>query len=170
MLQYPDIYVFDTSSFIKLKDYPNDLFIDLWERIEDMIGRRIRAPIQVYEEIKRKDDEITKFVEKYKDEIFVDPYEDGEIMENVSRIIESYPNLIKSERVSSNNECADPYVIAMAKVLQVRGLEGRAIIVTEDIRDSRKKISIRSVCITEGIECITLLELFRREGWKFTII
>jgi hypothetical protein len=132
--------------------------------------RRIRSPIQVYKEIKRKDDEITKFVEKYKDEIFVDPYEDGEIMENVSRIIESYPNLIKSERESSNNECADPYVIAMAEVLQARGLEGIAIVVTEDIRDSRKKISIRSVCQAEGIECITLLELFRRERWRFTII
>jgi len=170
MLQYPDIYVFDTSSFIELKDYPNDLFIDLWERIEDMIGLRIRAPIQVYEEIKRKDDEITKFVERHKNEIFVDPYNDKEIREEVNKIMEKYPKLIKSERVSSNNECADPYVIAMAKVLQARGLGGRAIVVTEDIRDSRKKISIRSVCKAEGIECITLLELFRREGWQFTII
>jgi len=161
MLQFSDIYVFDTSSFIKLKEYPNDL----WERIKDMIRQgRIRAPIQVYKEITRQDDEITNFVKSNKD-IFVDIYKDKEIREEVNRIMEKYPKLIKSERVSSNNECADPYVIAMAKVLQARVLEGRAIVVTEDIRDRRgEKSSIRSVCNAEDIECITLSELFRREG------
>jgi hypothetical protein len=48
-------------------------------------------------------------------------------------------------------------------MLQSRGLE-RPIVVTEDIRDKRKKISIRSVCQAEGIECITLSELCRRGG------
>jgi hypothetical protein len=161
MLQFSDIYVFDTSSFIELKNDPNKL-----KKIEDMIiqGRiRIIAPKQVYNEIIRKDDEITEFVERHKNKIFVDPYKDEEIMKNVRRIIESYPNLIKSGRGSSNNECADPYVIATAGMLQSRGLE-RPIVVTEDIRDKRKKTSIRRVCKAEGIECITLSELCRRGG------
>ena len=170
-MQHQNIYVVDTSSLIKLKDYPHDVFTDLWNSIESILRqRRIIAPIQVYNEIRRKRDEISDLLNRHRNSIFIDPYKKWDIMKEACRIMERYPNLIISSKKKRTS--ADPYVIALAIVLTRNSITltdvNQYIVVTEDTRDRKDKKSIRSVCIAEGIRCITLIELFREEGWKFT--
>jgi len=90
-LQSLNIYIFDTSSLIKLKDYPTDLFIGLRERVESLILQgRIIAPKQVFDEINRQDDEIKVFVERNKNTMLVDTNSE-EIMREVSCIVKKIP-------------------------------------------------------------------------------
>jgi len=159
-------YIIDTSSLIELKDkYPRDIFKSLWTNLENLINeRRIQAPKQVYEEIKRQEDELTNFIDNHKQKLFIDIDNDKEIMEEFGRIIRDYPRLIDHRK--EDGDCADPYIIALAKIYTKRLNVGRIIVVTED-RKNKGKISIKYVCNEENITCITLIELFREEGWEF---
>jgi Domain of unknown function (DUF4411) len=56
---------------------------------------------------------------------------------------------------------ADPFVIALAKV------EDLIVVTGERATNNLNKPKIPDVCNDMGIECINILDLMRREGWRF---
>ena len=72
----------------------------------------------------------------------------------------------KPDRLDPN---ADPWVIALALAVRENkrmfNQEYVCIIITEESK--RRHNGIPAVANHYGIECINLIELFRREGWKF---
>lgn len=164
-----DIYCIDTSSLIEMKDrYPIDVFVDLLPKMESLIQHgRLIAPIEVKREIERGDDELKRWI-KGKKKIFVKP--DRRQIEKVKEILKDYPSLAKSGEVAASN--ADPWLIALAIVRNEEEQEKlfsdiKYIVVTEESQSAQNRIP--AVCRNYNIECINLLEFFRRVGWKFKI-
>lgn len=159
------VYVMDTSSFIELKNrYPPRVFRSLWCNIEKLCeNNRLIAPLEVREEIERGDDDLVKWVKKFK-KIFLRP--DGRQARKVQEILAQFPFLAHFEKEGPN---ADPWIIALAlsrnKTIQSPLFPRNYIVVTEELRAKPNKIPF--VCEHYGIECINLLELFRRENWQF---
>jgi len=56
---------------------------------------------------------------------------------------------------------ADPFVIALAKV------ENLAVVTGEKASQNPSKPKIPDVCDELEIECLSILDLMRREGWRF---
>ena len=90
----------------------------------------------------------------------------GEQIKIVKEILKKYPSLIKKGK----RFAADPWVIALAIERihdpQKTLVEIKRIVVTEEkIRGN--KIKIPYVCKDYTVEAIDILDMFRREGWKF---
>jgi hypothetical protein len=161
------VYCIDTSSLIEMKDkYPMDVFKSLWTNMERLIkDGRLIAPVDVREEIKQGDDELKKWV-KSKKKLFVK--HDKRQMERVKDVLKDYPFLAKSEKPGVSN--ADPWLIALSVVKNDKEREelfqgNKYIVVTEESKMKPNKIP--AVCRNYNIECINLLELFRKEVWEF---
>jgi len=74
--------------------------------------------------------------------------------------------LAKPQKIGPN---ADPWIIALAKreneKMQQTLFPNIYVVVTEESKTKHQRIP--SVCRSYGINCINILELFEKEGWKF---
>jgi len=160
-----DIYVIDTSSLIEMKDkYPRDvsLFKPVWENVEKLCREgRLIMPVEVLKEIEQGDDELKRWT-KSKRKILIKPNKPQ--FAKISEILDKFRFLAKPEKSGPN---ADPWVIALAVEKndeeQKTLFPNRHIVVTEESKTKTDKIP--AVCRSYDIECISLIELFRREGW-----
>ena len=158
------IYVIDTSALIDMKLHtPIDVYPTQWKMMENLIKcERLKAPIEVFEEIEEKDDELYAWVKKNRN-MFIE-ITSGQI-EAVKEIMELFPSLVDESRKHS----ADPWVIALAIDMRKQmGLtEEREIIVVTNERLRGNKIKIPFVCIHFNVPYISLIDMLRAEGWKF---
>ncbi len=162
------VYCIDTSSLIEMKDkYPMDVntFKPLWVNTEKLIkDDRLIAPLDVKKEIEKGDDELSKWA-KNKKKLFVSP--DKKQLEKVKEILKNYPFLADSGKPGLSK--ADPWLIALAVERNTEEQQkldfsrNRFIVVTEESKINPNKIP--AVCKNYGIECINLIELFRKEKW-----
>jgi len=163
-----DIYCIDTSSLIEMKErYPMDVntFKPLWVNMEKLIkDDRLIAPLEVRKEIEKGDDELKKWV-KNKKKLFVRP--DKKQLEKAKEILKNYPFLADSGKPDLVK--ADPWLITLAiernneEQDKLDFSSNEFIVVTEESKTNPNKIP--AVCRNYGIECINLIELFRREKW-----
>ncbi len=153
-------YSIDTSALLDgwVRYYPPDTFPGLWERIEKLIeDGDLRATEEVLHELEKKDDDVYAWAEERKDALSV-PIDDR-IQPAVSAILEDFEKLLDTRK---NRSAADPFVIALAQI------EGCAVVTGEGLTGSPDRPNIPDVCSGLGIPCISLLQLIRREGWKFS--
>lgn len=151
-------YSIDTNVVIdgRGRSYPPDVFGTLWDRVETLVaeGRAIAAD-EVAWELGRGDDDCHAWATALVG--FVVPTEDDELAV-VARISVDYPDWS-----SQQANWADPFVIAHAFT------RGWTVVTNE--RFSRSpipaRISIPNVCADFGIECISFVEMARRESWVF---
>ena len=161
------VYCVDTSSLIHIhREYPGDVFAGVWQGLAGLIQNgRLIAPNEVFKEVERGDDELLKWAKKNK-RMFrsLDPSQ----IQHVQRIATDFPELVDWQRETPE---ADPFVIAPAAVqTELRKSElfaAKHVVVTQEspTRDNR----IPAVCRHYGIECINVIELFRRESWKLSL-
>jgi hypothetical protein len=163
------VYIIDTSSFIDMKlHYPTRAFPTFWENFESLVREgQIQSPITVFEEISRKDDELTEWTRINHDRIFYD--HTPSILEKVEEILAVFPKLIDENK---ENDQADPFVIAMAIDKRIQqSIEPQEIfVVTEErINPHRRtqKIPMPLVCQHFGVPYLTILDLILSEGWTF---
>ena len=82
-------------------------------------------------------------------------------------ILKKYPSLVKQEQRKYD---ADPWVIALAIELSTSSQKTlspvKRIVVTEE-KLRGNKVKIPYVCQIFNIESISIIEMFRAEGWKF---
>jgi hypothetical protein len=154
-----DTYVIDTSALINIHPdtYPHDIFEGMWHQMEKLIrDDRLISPKQVFDELKRKDDAIKKWVEGNK-KLFrdLDPQQ-GSIVKD---ILKDYPNLIDAEKETDD---ADPFVIALALEKKTLKDYNKKIIVTDE-KPKQNRDDIPAVCKKYGLECISLFDFLRRE-------
>jgi len=160
-----DLYIIDTSALIDLRPYPFDIFKTLWVNLEGLIrSSQLISTEQVFEELKRRDDEILKWAKKHR-KIFkpLDP----EQIKEVKKIEAAFPCLVDPDKETDD---ADPFVIALALKKDPQqtliSFNSKRVVVTQENYKSNK-INIPFVCQSYGIECIKIVDLFRRESWKF---
>jgi len=166
------IYCIDTSSLIEIyKNYPFDLFPSVWKKITSLIKEsRLMSPVEVESEI--RDDELIRWLKPNRDRLFTKIDHNQAIV--VSEILREFPNLVEAEKTTPE---ADPFVVALAlaktreeqeSMLTTLGEQNEYIVVCEEAPTGRGyKHKIPYVCSYYGLECIRMIDLFRRENWKF---
>ena len=149
-------YSVDTSALLDawVRYYPPDVFDTLWQRLDGLVsGGRLLAIDEVRRELEKQDDELHKWLAARPSMIVA---LDGEIQTRATPIINGFGSLTNTKSVMSGS--ADPFVIALAQ-------ERKLTVVTAE-KSKPTKPRIPDVCKALGVPCITLVELFRREGWR----
>jgi len=103
----------DTSAFIRLdRDYSREVFPSLWDDfIITLVNEsRLIATEEVKEELKRKDDDLFKWVKNHCSGMFIKT--ETKILTRVNEIMGRFPNLVDPNNPTHNQ--ADPFVIALA--------------------------------------------------------
>lgn len=151
-------YVFDTSSLIGawVRSYPPDLFPGVWEQMSDLAtAGQLIAPEDVLEELKVQDDDLFGWVKARAGAIVV-PTSRALLLE-ARAVLSDHPGLTKT---GTGRGRADPFVIALAAQ---RGCP----VVTQEQGGSVSKPRIPFVCGARGVECMSIVEVIRTEGWRF---
>jgi Domain of unknown function (DUF4411) len=151
-----DGYVLDTSAIIDLwRIYPPKTFRNLWKRVERLVQEgRLISPGQVLVELKRKDDDAAGWLKDRKDVTVV--RENAAIWSVAQKVANDNLGLVDSKKTGAQ---ADPFVIALA---MSRGWT----VVTSEKAGGFGKVNIPSVCKRVGVPCLTILQLFEKEGWE----
>ena len=168
------LYVVDTSFLIEIhKRYPERTLPGIWRDLDLLIREgRVVAPEYVKSEINRQDDELTSWVNRH-DEMF-----EGistELWATTGVVVNAFPRT--AHALSQRADHADPFVVGLAmKLVKQARFEPRSIAVVAEekgklaenpiLRDNEIE-KIPDVCQKLGIPCITHLEMFKREGFRF---
>lgn len=148
-------YSIDTSALLEAwaRHYPLDVFPTLWQQIENLISAgRLLAIDEVLRELERKSDDLHDWA-KQRAGMFVST--DQAIMQRAGSVVNQFPSLADPQ---SQKGKADPFVIALA-------MERNLTVVTaEHSKPTRPRIP--DVCRQLQVPCVSLIELFRREGWS----
>ena len=151
-------YSIDTSSLIHgwHRAYTIENFPGFWNDLDNLIrSGDLRAVREVKEELKRKDDDLFKWV-KDRDEMFIEI--DESIQKAVTKILCVHERLLDTRKGRSG---ADPFVIALAQVNNCR------VISQEPRTNKPEKPNIPDVCFAMNIKCRNLLQLIQDEDWVF---
>lgn len=151
------VYSIDSSALIHgwRRVYRPKNFGFVWEHFDLLIEEgRLRASIEVYNELEKKDDEVFKWCKDRKAKMFVEI--DDNTQAHVTRIMKNHPRLVDTVKGRSG---ADPFVIALAATTKPL-----MVVVTEE---SAGKTKIPDVCLAEKIDCCRLADMIEREDWKF---
>ncbi|WP_437664886.1 DUF4411 family protein [Sorangium sp. So ce1182] len=152
----PTKYCFDTSSLIHawVRAYPIDSFPSFWNELDRLIAeKRIIATQEVFEELLRKSDDLHGWCAQRRS-MFIEHTE--RVMRETTKILDDFPRLMDTVKGRSGG---DPFVIALAKVT------GSAVVTEENGGDKNKKIP--EVCGALGMPCFKLLDVIKREKWRF---
>lgn len=110
------------------------------------------APDEVRNELRKRSVELADWLEAF-DGFFYPTTE--EVLVEVAGTLVEYPKLVMEQKVAF---AADPFVIALASL-------ERCVVLTEEGPGSEKRPKIPLVCRSKGVECSTLLDMIRAEGW-----
>ena len=156
----PDhFYSIDTSALIHgwRRAYPPANFGQVWTRLEELIAEgRLRASIEVINEIERKDDELCAWCNE-QDDFIVDI--DDAVQNVLAEIMGTFPKLVDTAKGKSG---ADPFVIALAQ-----SQDPRWTIVSQELGGTDDRPKIPYVCAQNKLRCINLLDLIQEREWKF---
>lgn len=154
------VYCIDTSSLLHAwrRAYPPRRFSGLWLQFDNLIeSGRLVASIEVFHELKKKDDDVFAWAKERNDPMFIEI--DDDTQSEVVRIMQKYPKLVDTGKGKSGG---DPFVIAQA-LASIPNL----VVVTEERGGSADKPRIPYVCDREGLRHIDLLTLIDEEDWSF---
>ena len=146
-------YVMDSNCIIEGRNsvYAKDIFPSLWRNVEDLVANgELYIPKEVINELTVKYDDPASWVKTQQSKIkpLSDEQQSG-INDAYAKLVNQWPN---------KSEGADLWVISAAKVLE-------ATVVTQEKPPGKDKIP--TICHEMGLDCISLMELMRREGWAF---
>lgn len=154
-------YVFDTSSFLVLKNYYPSRFPTLWKGIEELV--KAQSLISVREVLKELEsygerDFVLDWAKSNK-EIFLIPT--NAELGLVSQIfaVPHFQSLIGQRNILKGTPVADPFVIAVAKV------RDGCVVTEETMKPNAAKIP--NVCEHFGIEYTNIEGFMNKEGWTF---
>lgn len=149
-------YIVDTCSLTEMRrTYPKDIFPGAWDKISILAGSGIILSVEnVYEELKSQDDDVFEWARRFS-EIFL-PLDEA-IQLKVREILKTHKNLLDLKKKTSE---ADPFVVACAI------LHDCTVVTEEKPSGGSNKAKIPDVCKAYGVECVPLIEMFRREDLK----
>lgn len=150
------VYSIDSSSLIHAwhRAYRPKNFPTFWAHLDDLIEEdRLKASIEVLDELKRKDDDVYAWAKERKDSLFVEI--DEATQDAVVYLMQTHERLVDTAKGKSGG---DPFVIGLA----LAGQPQMVVVTQEDAG----KVRIPDVCHAEGLECIPLADLIEREDWQ----
>ena len=151
------IYCVDTSSLIAAwqERYPIENFPKFWDRMNALIedGRMI-SPIEVFNEIKKRSDDLHDWLKNRKDGMFREL--DDEVQIEVANILQRFPRLVGDKKLRTS---ADPFVIALARIT------GYQLVTEEKPTGSLNRPNIPDVCAQLSLSTISILQVIQREKW-----
>jgi hypothetical protein len=150
------VYSIDSSSLIHAwnRAYRPKNFPTFWAHLEDLIDEgRLKASIEVLEELKKKDDDVYAWAKERKDLLFVEI--DELVQDAVVYLMTTHEKLVDTVKGKSGG---DPFVIALALAS-----DPQMVVVTEE---DAGKVRIPDVCQAEGVDCVRLADFIEREDWK----
>jgi hypothetical protein len=153
----PTIYSVDSSALIHgwRRIYRPKNFGLVWEHLAELAENgRLKASVEVYNDLEKKDDELFKWCKDRKEKIFVEI--DNDLQAHVGRMMATYPRLVDTVKGRSGS---DPFVIALAATTKPP-----MVVVTEEYTG---KTRIPDVCDAEKIDYCGLADLIEREDWTF---
>jgi hypothetical protein len=158
------VYVIDTSALIKLEvTFPpdNEVFIDLWEEIIDLIKQKQFITIDFVEDeiynYEGKEIYLKNWVKKYKKYLVVETDIDTF---NVAKSIinqEYTTGFFDAKKQAEGKEEADPYLIAFCKV-------HKYTLVTNESETKPNKIP--AVAKKNGVKCINIYDFLQQRGMR----
>jgi hypothetical protein len=153
------VLVFDTSAYLNgWRDHlPPATFPSVWTLIADaMEDGRIVGPREVYNELRRKDDDVSAWAHARASQ-FTDPT--PEVQREAGIILALLPN-------PGIRDGADPFVVAEAKVrgFTVVTYEGRTF---SGVPTRNWARSMPGICAHQSVQCCTLPEALRLLGGLF---
>jgi hypothetical protein len=168
------LYVVDTSFFIEIHHrYPERKLPGIWKDTEALIrSGRIVAPEYVKSEVNRQDDELKEWVNNH-----TEMFEDigVELLSITAVVVNRFTRT--AHALSLKKDHADPFVVGLAMKLgrQTRIEPCTIVVVAEESGKLMKNPSLRDaeiekipdVCQKFGIPCVTHLDMFKREGFRF---
>jgi hypothetical protein len=133
------------------------VFPAVWTRLDGLIkDGLVAASEEVLLELERKDDEVYEWAKQRKATLFVAI--DEVQQRHVSELLAKHERLVDTRKERSG---ADPFVIALAIA------RGCAVVTAEPPTGKPDKPNIPDVCASMGVRSLTVLELFREQGWRF---
>lgn len=150
-------YIIDTSSILSQKHdraYRRTVFKGQWDKMDEGISNQIIVTCsEVEDEI--GDEEILNWFKQLRPVILPIDYD---IQENVRKIVTENAKMIEFSGNGKGSSSGDAFLIATA-------MKYNLIVVTQENPDSPHKIP--QICKKYGIESISIIELWEREGWTF---
>jgi hypothetical protein len=126
----------------------------VWKGFDSLIAEdRLRASIEVYNELERKDDELFAWCKERRETLFVEI--DDDIQTIVKQVLLDHPRLVDTVKGRSG---ADPFVIALAETTN-----RFMVVLTEE---TRGKVRIPDVCDARGVKWRNLADMIEDEDWK----
>tara|TARA_A100000171_G_scaffold52793_1_gene73148 strand:+ start:11930 stop:12352 length:423 start_codon:yes stop_codon:yes gene_type:complete len=135
--------------------YPKDVFPAAWELLTDLAQTGVLISVEdVLEELSLFDDQILQWANKQGHMFF--PLSQN-IQVRAVEILSSHAGILDLKK---NKSSADPFVIAAA-------IENSCSVVTEEkTSNSPIRYKIPDVCGDYGVDCIPIIDMFRREGLR----
>ena len=151
-----EIYVVDTNVFIQLRQYPREIFVSLWEALEESIDGGIFTSVdEVRKELSRSDGTISEWAKGYRS-IFSKPSIEEQRM--VLDIVTRFPAVMKEKNLLLGIPEADPFLIAKASI------KGYTVMTLDKKKPNAAKIP--NICEHYGVPCVSLFDFFARKGWR----
>ena len=150
-------YVVDTNVFIQLRQYPQEVFVSLWQALEESVETGVLTSVdEVLKELKKSDGTITKWA-KSRREMFTKPSLEEQRI--VFDIVARFPGVMKEKNLLLGIPEADPFLIAKALI------KGYTVMTLEKKKPNAAKIP--NICEHYEVPCISLFDFFARQGWRF---
>ena len=146
------LYSVDTSGWLDgwQRHYPPYVFPSLWSKIEELIAKReIISSEEVYVELKRKDDDLHRWMLLRKQMLV--PLDEAIQVQAVA-LLSEFPRLVDTLHGRST---ADPFVIATAMKC------GAVVVTGEQLTGKLEKPRIPDVCQVKNIRCVDFLKMIR---------
>jgi|SRR5215813_13575207 len=154
------IYVFDTSSFIKLNSYYPDVFQIFWQRFDEAVADgTIVSTREVFRELDRDDPDHVLAWAKKNSQVFAIPTDAETNFVQKILAVPHFQQLISLKAQLTGIPVADPFVVACAAVKE-------GTVVTEE-RLKPNAAKIPNVCQNFNVKCLNLEEFMREIGWSF---
>ncbi|MGB9152832.1 MAG: DUF4411 family protein [Alphaproteobacteria bacterium] len=151
------IYCVDTSSLIAAwqERYPIENFPKFWDRMGGLIeDGRLVSPIEVFNEIKKRSDELHGWLKSRKDAMFRELDDDLQI--EVANILQQFPRLVADRKLRTS---ADAFVISLARIA------GHQLVTEERPTGNLSRPNIPDVCAQLSLSTIGILQVIQREKW-----
>lgn len=149
---------FDTSVWINGRRdlFPPDIFVTLWQRVEEAIESGLVRSIDVVRDELSKRDDATKAWATSRADLFLELGEG--VQRATSEVLRQHPKLMGA---GGGRNMADPFVVALAQV------RSGTVVTEETPTNNLTKPRIPDVCAALNVPCLNLVGFIKSQGWTF---
>jgi len=154
-------YVFDTNSFIVIGHYFPERFPSFWAKFDALVAAgRVLSVREVLRELDNHNTRLhlRNWIDANQSVFLVPTPQETQFVSQIFAV-PHFQNLLSKKQILAGGPAADPFVIALAKVV------GCCVVTEESKKDNAARIP--NVCEHFGLGWTNLEGLMQSEGWCF---